>query len=196
MRHQTTKATKEDKSSLSLQPPTPSSKLFTFYSFFPQSLPAGPPPSGSFNIDLRTLRREFLQLQAQAHPDLASFSDKKRAEVLSAEINEAYKVLSSPLLRAQHLLTMRGYDKDMGEEGKTDDVELLTEVVEIHHEIEEAKTENKLEEIHAKNEIRIKGSVKKLDRHFQKDDMNAAKQEAMKLKYWFAIREKIHAWEI
>lgn len=41
-----------------------------YYALFPQTLPAGAPPDGPFDIDVRALRREFLQLQAASHPDL------------------------------------------------------------------------------------------------------------------------------
>src|SRR5689334_18493165 len=52
-------------SSKSSSPSTPS----THYHFFPESLPSGPPPKGRFAVDLSSLKKEFLQLQARAHPD-------------------------------------------------------------------------------------------------------------------------------
>src|SRR6266498_938137 len=83
----------------------------THFDFFPQTLPSGPPPATPFQIDLPTLRREFLQLQAKTHPDkFPTGPPKAKAEALSARINEAYKTLTSPLLRAQYLLSLHGID--------------------------------------------------------------------------------------
>jgi molecular chaperone HscB len=79
----------------------------THYEFFPKTLPRGPPPSGPFHIDTRELRKEFLQLQAVAHPDRHPAHLKSRAEGTSARINEAYKTLQNPLLRTQYLLSLR-----------------------------------------------------------------------------------------
>ncbi|KUI65986.1 J-type co-chaperone JAC1, mitochondrial [Cytospora mali] len=112
-------------------------KPLPYYALFPQTLPDGAPPDGPFDIDVRALRREFLQLQAASHPDYhhsaqtttttttttttedpstpskttsssKSHSEPRRkAEALSSHINSAYKTLSSPLLRAQYILAER-----------------------------------------------------------------------------------------
>ncbi|KAJ2893089.1 Co-chaperone Hsc20 [Zalerion maritima] len=168
----------------------------THYPFFPETLPQGPPPDGPFVIDTRALRREFLALQSRAHPDLASHSEKSSAQALSARINEAYKVLSSPLLRAQYLLHLKGEDAGLGEKGKTDDPELLMEVLETHHAIEDAESETELEGIRAENEGRIRESEGRLEGFFKRDEMAEAREEAVRLKYWVAVREKIHEWEV
>src|SRR6266516_6320322 len=59
----------------------------THYDLFPQSISQGPPPTGAFQIDIRALRKEFLQLQAQAHPDRHPQGFKLQAEAASARIN-------------------------------------------------------------------------------------------------------------
>lgn len=111
----------------------------TFYEIFPQTTPNGPPPQGSFDIDPRQLRKEFLQLQAQAHPDRHQGADKARAEGASARISEAYKTLQNPLLRAQYLLSLRGIDVAEDETAKVEDPELLMEVLEMRENIEAAE---------------------------------------------------------
>merc|ERR1711939_855114 len=113
----------------------------THYEFFPKTLPSGPPPSGPFHIDVRELRREFLQLQSIAHPDRHPQHLKTRAEATSARINEAYKTLQNPLLRAQYLLSLRGIDVAEDETAKVDDPELLMEVLDAREEIENAEEE-------------------------------------------------------
>ncbi|EMD62843.1 hypothetical protein COCSADRAFT_37733 [Bipolaris sorokiniana ND90Pr] len=167
----------------------------THYSFFPASLPDGPPPNGPFAIDLAALKREFLQLQARAHPDLHPQADKKRAEVTSARINEAYKTLQNPLLRAQYLLSLRGIEVAEDETAKVDDPELLMEVLEARESIEEAEREEDLEEMRQRNEERIAQSTEIIDKAFKEDDLDAAKSEAVKLRYWVNIKESIENWE-
>ncbi|KAM0276111.1 hypothetical protein ACHAQH_007085 [Verticillium albo-atrum] len=167
----------------------------THYDFFPQTLPAGPPPAGHFPIDQRALRREFLQLQAKAHPDLHPAAHKARAEATSARINEAYKTLSNPLMRAQYLLALRGVDVANDETLKVEDPDLLMMVLEAREEIEEAASEAELEGTRAVNDERISASEEVLEGAFHRDDLEAAKREAVKLRYWVNIRDSLHAWE-
>jgi molecular chaperone HscB len=167
----------------------------THYSFFPNALPSGPPPAAPFTIDLSTLKREFLQLQARAHPDMHPQSDKKRAEALSSRINEAYKTLQNPLLRAQYLLSLRGIELAEDETAKVEDPELLMEVLDAREAIEEAEKEEDLVEMKEVNEARIRDSEKVLEKAFAEDDVEGAKSEAVRLRYWVNIRESIDAWE-
>ncbi|KAL6159466.1 molecular chaperone [Exserohilum turcicum] len=167
----------------------------THYDFFPSTLPDGPPPNGPFAIDLSALKREFLQLQARAHPDLHPQANKKRAEATSARINEAYKTLQNPLLRAQYLLSLRGIQVADDETAKVEDPDLLMEVLEARESIEEAEREEDLEEMRERNEERIAQSTEILDSAFKQDDLDAAKSEAVKLRYWVNIRESIENWE-
>ncbi|KAJ9631827.1 molecular chaperone [Taxawa tesnikishii (nom. ined.)] len=167
----------------------------THYDFFPQTLSEGPPPGGHFSVDLRALRREFLQLQAKAHPDLAPPDRKRQAEGLSARINEAYKTLQNPLLRAQYLLSLQGIDVAEDETLKVEDPELLMEVLETRETIEDAQSEEDLEPLKAMNEERVERSVKVLEDAFKNGDIQTAKEEAVRLRYWVNIRESIDAWE-
>lgn len=174
-------------------------KSHTHYHFFPETLPSGPPPQGPFSPDLRQLRREFLQLQTYAHPDRHPEDRKAYAQALSARINEAYKTLSSPLLRAQYLLSLRGdhsHSDDAAQlgEGK-EDQELLLEVLELRERIEEAETEAEVEEMRAENEERLAESVKVLEEAFATDDIETARREAVRLRYWVNVGDTLREWE-
>ncbi|OLN88705.1 J-type co-chaperone JAC1, mitochondrial [Colletotrichum chlorophyti] len=182
------------------QPATPASSQenktpTTHYDFFPNTLPDGPPPKGHFPIDQRALRREFLRLQAKAHPDMHPAELKTRAEATSARINEAYKTLSNPLLRAQYLLSLRGVDVANDETLKVEDPELLMVVLEAREEIEEAREEAELEAQRVANEERIRGSEEVLEEAFRHDDLETAKREAVNLRYWVNIQESLNNWE-
>ncbi|KAI5926332.1 Co-chaperone Hsc20 [Camillea tinctor] len=167
------------------------------YDFFPKTLPQGPPPRGPFAIDTRALRREFLALQGAAHPDLHPPGHlKARAEAASARINEAYRTLSGPLPRAQHLLALRGAaDAAADEAAKVEDPELLMLVLETREAIEEAGAEEELEPLRVENERRIGESEEVLERAFAEDDLETAAREVVRLRYWVNIAECIRNWE-
>ncbi|KAK3330774.1 hypothetical protein B0H66DRAFT_74316 [Apodospora peruviana] len=188
-------------------------KIPQYYALFPDTLPQGPPPSGPFQIDLSSLRREFLRLQAASHPDFHhsggstqssdEISARRRAEVTSSLINAAYKTLSSPLLRAQYLLhELYGVDlagDESGQEaGDAADAEVLTTVLEAREKIEEAEREEDLVELRKENEERIKLAEERMGKALEKDgpqEVEEAKKEAVRLRYWVNIRESVDNWE-
>jgi len=134
-------------------------------------------------------------LQAKAHPDRHPQESKTRAEATSARINEAYKVLQNPLLRAQYLLSLRGIDVAEDETAKVEDPELLMEVLDMREEIEAAEDEEDLRPLKEVNDAKIEASVKILEDAFRADDMDVATEEAVKLRYWINIKESLDAWE-
>jgi molecular chaperone HscB len=121
--------------------------------------------------------------------------DKARAEAMSAMINEAYKTLSNPLLRAQYLLSLRGVDVANDETLKVEEPELLMLVLEAREEIEDAEKEEDLDEPRAANDARIAESEQVLEYAFRHDDIEAAKHEAVRLRYWVNIKESLDNWE-
>ncbi|KAK3985686.1 putative Co-chaperone protein [Cladorrhinum sp. PSN332] len=185
-----------------------STKIPQFYALFPDTLPNGPPPSGSFHIDVPTLRREFLRLQAAAHPDFhhsaqgqsaAQKSARSRAEATSALINTAFKTLSNPLTRAQYLLhELSGVDlagDEAGDKAGKPDPELLVTVMEAREVIDEAESEEDLRGVQEENERRIEECEERLSKMFGEGDWEGAKREAVKLRYWVNIREGIRNWD-
>ncbi|KAL7945920.1 hypothetical protein V8C42DRAFT_321946 [Trichoderma barbatum] len=192
-------AASEPSASASPSPESPqaaSQPPLTHYDIFPETLPQGPPPSGHFPIDTRALRREFLRLQARHHPDMHPQGPlKTRAEATSALINDAYKTLANPLLRAQYLLSLRGVDVATDETMQVDDPSLLALVLEAHEEISDAGKEEDLAELRAVNDARIGRSENILEEAFRDDDVGAAKREAVKLRYWVNIKQSLDNWE-
>jgi molecular chaperone HscB len=114
---------------------------------------------------------------------------------MSAHINEAYKTLQDPLLRAQYLLSLRGFDVASDETAKVDDHKLLMEVLDAREEIEAADEEEQLLPLKKSNTARIDASLKVLEDAFGVDDMVTAREETMKLRYWFNIRDSLATWE-
>jgi len=79
-------------------------------------------------------------------------------------------------------------------EGK-DDQELLLEVLELRERIEEAETEAEVEEMTAENEERLTESVRVLEEAFARDDLEAARREAVRLRYWVNVGDTLREWE-
>lgn len=167
----------------------------THYTLFPLTFPAGPPPAGPFKVDLTRLKKEFLQLQSRAHPDLHQGNNKDRAEGISAAINDAYKTLQHPLPRAQYILSLRGteiadYVDDSSDQG------LIMEVLEVREAIEDAETPEEIAKLQGLNAERIRDCVERLEEFFAKDDLPGARTEVGRLKYWCSIEEALREWEV
>ena len=99
------------------------------------------------------------------------------------------------MLRAQYLLSLRGIDVAEDETAKVEDAELLMEVLEMRESIESIQDEDELKPLKEANNSKIEDSVAKLDAAFMADDLDAAKEEAVRLRYWVNIRESLDAWE-
>ena len=110
-------------------------------------------------------------------------------------INEAYKTLQNPLLRAQYLLTLRGINLAEDETAKLEDPELLLDVLEIREAIESAQEESEVERLKADNDAKIQKSIDLLEGAFAENDVNTATAEAVRLRYWTNIKESLDAWE-
>ena len=183
--------------------PTPTTgplpDITTHYTLFPISIPAGPPPSGPFAIPLPHLRREFLSLQSLHHPDkyTSSPTTHTKAVALSSLINNAYRSLSDPLLRAQYLLLQK-YGIDVMSEDNSEnqtDQDTLMEVMEAQEAVEGAESEQDVEDLKTENRARIEETTDRMGRAFEADDMESAKRECVRLKYWRSLQQGLDDWE-
>ena len=179
------------------------------YDLFPSSLPSGPPPHGSFYVDPSILRKEFLQLQARAHPDRHQGGEKAKAEAASARINDAYKTLLNPLARARYLLSLHGVELgedesiagtplDMSSEengGANVDAAFLMDVMEVREGIEAAGSREEIDEMKAENHKRTKACEDRLEDLFKAEDIEAARRETVKLGYWVNVGTALEGWE-
>ena len=65
----------------------------------------------AFVIDLETLHQNYQSIQKDIHPDrFATFDDEAKLESIkkTAQVNDAYQTLKSPIRRAEHLLQLKG----------------------------------------------------------------------------------------
>ena len=71
----------------------------------------GLPPQ--YRFDPAVLERAYRQLQSQVHPDRfagGTAAEKRAALQSSARVNEAYRALRDPVLRARYVLKLHGID--------------------------------------------------------------------------------------
>lgn len=72
----------------------------------------------TFELDTEKLTQIYRVLAAQCHPDkfaAQSAFEQKQAMMMSATVNEAYRILQNPLDRAAYLLQSAGIDADAPE---------------------------------------------------------------------------------
>jgi len=92
-----------------------------------------------YSIDTDDLHRRFLSISRNIHPD---FFGNQPAEMrnlalrLSAQVNEAYRTLRDPLLRAEYMLESAGGKSSAADKSVPED--LLAEVMALREEIENA----------------------------------------------------------
>lgn len=93
----------------------------------------------TFELDLTELGSRYLALQRQFHPDnyaAASNRDRLMSVQQTANINDAYHSLKQPLLRAEHLLALRGLKISHEQRSFTDPVFLMAQM-ELREQLEE-----------------------------------------------------------
>ena len=67
----------------------------------------------AFVVDLKKLDQHYQAIQKEIHPDrFASLNDETKMESVkkTAQVNDAYQTLKSPIRRAEYLLHLYGFD--------------------------------------------------------------------------------------
>jgi molecular chaperone HscB len=109
------------------------------------------PPSNYFdffglphklNLDSKDLESRFYALSKQWHPDrFARGGPEQRriSENATATLNDGYRTLKEPILRAEYLLKQRGFEIE-GQKSSNVPPELLEEVFELNMALEEIES--------------------------------------------------------
>src|SRR3954468_1739224 len=94
----------------------------------------------AFALDVEALEKAYREIQSQVHPDrFAHAGDAERRASLqwTTRVNEAYRVLKSPVQRAKHILELHGID--VGFETNTQmPTDFLLRQLELREELEAA----------------------------------------------------------
>jgi molecular chaperone HscB len=105
----------------------------------------------AFAVDAAALERAYREIQARVHPDrYAHAGDAERRASLqwTTRVNEAYRVLKSPVMRAKHLLELNGVDVAF-ETNTQMPAEFLARQLELREALAEAREPAALERLQA-----------------------------------------------
>ncbi|CAL9734155.1 J-type co-chaperone Jac1p, mitochondrial [Monosporozyma servazzii] len=169
----------------------------TFFQCFPRTFPKGTP---QWQLDPSSLRKEYRQLQAQVHPDVAVApqGNGTNKEDASAQLNKAYNVLSHPLSRAQYMIRcMKDIDltnDEVSRQATNSDPALLSNIMDVHESLMECETEEEVKAIGKENQERMNDLIEILDKQFASKDYDGAVSTTVELKYWSNLAEEIKEW--
>jgi molecular chaperone HscB len=90
----------------------------------------------AFDLDAVVLRQRYLQISRGVHPDHQA-AEAGASTRLSALLNEGYRILSDPVLRAEYLLEVLGGAPAMNDRGVLDGV--LANTLTLREELLEAR---------------------------------------------------------
>ena len=143
----------------------------------------------AWEVDTGALNKKFRALQVAFHPDrYANKNDfEKRLAVQTAStINQAYETLSSPLLRAQYLLQLEGYDADQ-ESHVTSDGQFLMQQMLLREALSEAKQSENPKQALVSLSIEAQQSAAKIQnefaQYFNAKDYNQAFDTLAKMQF-------------
>ncbi|MCO8098868.1 Fe-S protein assembly co-chaperone HscB [Acinetobacter indicus] len=141
----------------------------------------------ALDIDLATLKAEFLKLQQQYHPDKAE--DKDQALIQSSEINQAYKVLSQVDSRAGYLLSLKKQDYHLNQ--SISDFEFLQSALEIREQLDDARSADELASLKTEVQQWIDGLVREFKIDYADEDWGEARDTVRKLRFFQKVMTDI-----
>jgi molecular chaperone HscB len=101
----------------------------------------------TFDLDRTELEQAYLERAKHAHPDRfagAPVGERRAAMERSAAINEAYRTLRNPVLRAEYLVKLGGIDLDSSDPQRGAphmNQAFLVEMIERREKVAEARTQ-------------------------------------------------------
>lgn len=114
------------------------------------------------------------------------------SQVSSAELSNAYRALSNPLTRAEHILELNSVNP-LQESASLQDEDLLMEIMMAREHVSEAESEEELQPITKENDERYTQAEQKIAEALNAGDFDTAKAVLVQLTYWTKLREAIDA---
>ncbi len=95
----------------------------------------------AYALDLEHLDRAYRDIQSRVHPDRfahAGDAERRASMQMTTQVNEAYRMLKSPVRRASYLLELNGVDTGF-ETNTAMPPEFLMEQMELREQLEETR---------------------------------------------------------
>lgn len=153
-----------------------------------------------FEIDLVKLSVAYKALAQVTHPDkfaTGSQSEKLRAVQKSAQVNDGYQTLKSPVSRAEHILELRGLDLKH-EQQTLQDTAFLMQQMELREQLDDVDSSadpmSSLALLEQDISNQIKQMIDELKRLLEPNGAEANKNAAdqvRKLKFLYKLRVEI-----
>lgn len=160
-----------------------------FFEYFDQPI--------HFDVDLTSLHKAQLVLQAELHPDkyVNGSDQEKRLSVQKASmVNEAYETLKEPVKRAHYLLELKGVEKNDNQ--TTNDASFLMEQISFREEMGECRTNVEpldcIDHLTVKLKDRAQVFSQEFETEFNKEDYNKAQESARKMMFVKKILDQLN----
>lgn len=144
----------------------------------------------SYQVDLSLLADRYLSMQRKFHPDRYArkpAQEQRLAVQYAAVINQAYTELSSPLLRAQYLLSLQNMDGD-GDVKITRDPQFLMQQIELREKLADLSEANDafaiLDEVAGQAESDYIGLQQVFDQQYSHSDFQGAEETVAKMQFF------------
>lgn len=147
----------------------------------------------AFELNLKTLEKQYFAAQRQWHPDrFVGKGEDMRGEAAerSVLINDAYETLKNPLERAKHMLELKDIFID---DSTNPPADLLGEMMQLRERIHEHADDGKAL-LAIVDDIKKLASVctQAISDAFKTDDITAAKEEVLRFGYLGKAMEEAH----
>ena len=154
-----------------------------------------------YDLDVKQLADHYRQLQRAFHPDqyaAGSESEKLMAVKKSAQINDAFSTLKSPVARAEYLLSLAGLD--LAHETKTlQDPAFLMQQMEYREHLEDIQHMSdplsaivEFEQTLEQEQLALQG---KISQQLKTEDFESAANSVRKLKFMFKLISELERLE-
>jgi molecular chaperone HscB len=149
----------------------------------------------ALELDAAALDKAYFARQRQWHPDRfigKPATERAKASVEAAALNDAYRTLKDPLGRAVYLAELNGVE--LPGDGKTiDDPELLMEVMDAREELHEASSIAEVDALAAFAREDLEKGLAALPSLFLANDKPAIRKTLLRLRYLDKFAEEARA---
>lgn len=153
-----------------------------------------------YAVDMQQLAARYQELQRQFHPD--KYASRPQAEQLlavnqSATINQAWQTLRHPLLRAEYLLLLNGFDL-ANEQHTVRDTVFLMEQLELREEldsIEQSGDSDRLDAFATRVADMVKTRSSQMVRELDSQEWTLAADTVRKLRFLDKLQHHIEQLE-
>lgn len=142
--------------------------------------------SPGFDLDEKSLEAAYIAKQREYHPDRLAKTDtvaRHKAIQLSAEINQAYQILKTPLSRAEYLLRQQGIEVHAEKGGVKPSQAILLESLEVREHLMEASSADEINRLHEESNAGIARLWDAFRNAYQQKDWQNAAQTVIHLTF-------------